>query len=58
MKEYDMLLYDDRIERYVAQARKLRAEFYAHLMRQAWAGIKRLARRISQRSAHYVPRPH
>lgn len=53
-----MLLYDDRIERYVAQARKLRAEFYAHLMRQAWAGIKRLARRISQRSAHYVPRPH
>jgi len=42
--------YDPQVERYIARARKLRAQYLAHLMRRAWANIRRLAHKISLRS--------
>lgn len=43
------MTYDPQlVERYIARARELRAQTYAKLMRQAWAGIKRWARKIGR----------
>lgn len=41
--------YGPEVERNIARAHKLRARFFASLLRQSWAGIKRIARRGSPR---------
>lgn len=38
---------DRHVEHYLTRARELRREYLANLVRQAWAGLGRLARRIT-----------
>lgn len=40
--------YGSEVERNIARAHKLRARFFASLLRQSWAGIKRIARRVGR----------
>lgn len=41
------MIRDENVEHCIARARELRAQAFANLMRQAWVGVKQLARRIT-----------
>jgi len=43
--------YDLHVERHIAQARALRAEYCGNLLRRLWAGIPRRARFIARLGA-------
>lgn len=38
---------DRHVEHYITRAREMRRQFLANLVRQAWAGLGRFARRIT-----------
>jgi len=41
------MIRDRHVENYVTRAREMRRQFLANLVRQAWAGLRRFARRIT-----------
>lgn len=41
------MIRDQHVEHYITRAREMRRQFLANLVRQAWAGLRRFARRIT-----------
>ena len=41
------MIRDRHVEHYITRAREMRRQFLANLVRQAWAGLGRFARRIT-----------
>ena len=45
--EVVFMIRDRHVEHYIARAREMRRQFLANLLRQAWAGLGKFARRIT-----------